>query len=124
MLCPPARDFDGALGSLPAANVFEVDEERLILAQQGIAIGFQGRAAVARVDEVDYIQQRADGIDVDSTDHGGFAVVGFRNDEAGNLTSASLEGDGQRAEDARTPPSSESSPTKRQSEMSSLVRPP
>jgi hypothetical protein len=39
MLCPPgASDFDGALCRLLSADVFEVDEELLGLAQKRIAV--------------------------------------------------------------------------------------
>ena len=90
-----AGDFDGALGGLLSADVFEVDEELLRFAQQGIAVGFDGNDAVAGVDEVDHVEQRAHGVDVDAGDHGGFFGVGFGNDHAGDLSSAGFDGDGQ-----------------------------
>ena len=95
-----AGDFDGALGGLLAADVFEVDEEFLRFFQQRVAIGFQRDDAVAGVDEVDHIEQRADGVDVDSADHGGFAGVGLGDDQLGNLAGAGFEGDGERAANA------------------------
>src|SRR5580700_2463776 len=90
-----AGDFYCPLGGLLAANVFEVNEEFLRFFQQGVAIGFQRDDAVARVHEVDYIEQRADGVDVDSADHGGFAGIGFGDDQLGNLAGAGFEGDGE-----------------------------
>ena len=95
-----AGDFDGALGGLLAADVFEIDQEFLGFVQQGVAIGFQRDDAVARVYEVDYIEQGADGVDVDSADHGGFAGVGFGDDQLGDLAGAGFEGDGERAANA------------------------
>ena len=80
-MAPGAGDFDGALGGLLAANVFEVDEEFLRFFQQRVAIGFQRDDAVAGVYEVDYVEERADGVDIDSADHGGFAGVSFGHDE-------------------------------------------
>jgi hypothetical protein len=90
-----AGDFDGALGGVLSADVFEVDEELLRLAQHGIAVGFDGSNAVAGVEEVDYVEQGAHGIDVDAADHGGFFGVGFGNDHALDFASAGFEGDGQ-----------------------------
>jgi hypothetical protein len=40
-------DLEGALGGLLAADVFEVDEELLGFAQEGVAVGFDGKNAVA-----------------------------------------------------------------------------
>ena len=49
---------------------------------------------------MDYIQQRAHGINIDSAHHGGLAGVGFGNDEAGNLFLAGFKRNGKRAPDA------------------------
>src|SRR5579863_4912297 len=95
-----AGDFDGALGGLLSADVFEVDEELLRFAEQGFVIGFDGDDAVAGVDEVDHVEQGADGVDFDASDHGGFLGVGFGNDHAGDFASPGFEGDGEGAADA------------------------
>jgi hypothetical protein len=49
---------------------------------------------------VDHIQERTYGIDIDSPDHGGFACVGFGNDQTRNLLQAGFKSDGKRAADA------------------------
>jgi len=45
--------------------------------QKRIAIGFQRKDSVAGVYKVNYIQQRAHGVDIDSANHGSFASVGL-----------------------------------------------
>ena len=95
-----AGDLDGALGGLLAANVFEIDEELLGFAQQRVAVGFDGDDAVAGVHEVNHVEQRAHGIDIQAGDHGGFLGVGFGNDHAGDFLSASFDGDGESATNA------------------------
>src|SRR5271154_149382 len=99
-MAPGAGDFDGTLGGLLSANVLEVHQKFLVLAQQGVAIGLEGDDSVAGVHKVDHVQQRTHRVYIDSADHGGFAGVGFGDDEAGNLAAASLEGDGERSTNA------------------------
>jgi hypothetical protein len=48
-----AGDFDGALGGLLAADVFEVDQEILRFAQESVAVCLQRDDAIAGVHEVD-----------------------------------------------------------------------
>ncbi len=74
--------------------------ELLRLAQQRVAVGLHGHDAVARVHEVDHVEQRPHGVDVHAADHGGFSGIGFGDDHARNLASAGLNGDGQRAANA------------------------
>src|ERR1700722_2808293 len=95
-----AGDFDGALGGLLSANVFEVDEELLRFTEQRFVVGFHRLDAVARVDEMDHVEQRADGVDFDASDHGSLFGVGFGDDHAGNFASAGFEGDGEGSADA------------------------
>ena len=95
-----AGDFDGALGRLLPAHILEINQKFLIFPQQSIAIGFQGSDSVARIHEVDYIQQRTHWINIDPADHGGLAGVCLRNHKAGDLAAAGLERDRQRPPDA------------------------
>ncbi len=95
-----AGDLDSALGGLLAADVFKIDEELLGFAQKRVAVGLDGNDAVARVHEMNYVEQRAHGVDIQAGDHGGFFGVGFGNDHAGNFSSAGLNGNGESAADA------------------------
>jgi hypothetical protein len=53
--------FAGTLGRLLSANVFEIDQEFLRFAQEGVAIRFQGSDCIAGVHEVDHIQEGGTG---------------------------------------------------------------
>jgi len=95
-----AGDLDGALGRLLAPDVLEIDEELLRLAQQRVAVGLDGKNAVAGVHEVNHIKQGAHGVDIDACDHGCFLGVGFGDNHAGNFSSAGLDGNGEGTADA------------------------
>jgi hypothetical protein len=90
-------NFDGTLGGLLAANVFEVNEEFLIFAQEGVAVSLERSDAVAGVHKVDDVKQRFHRVNVDAADHGGFAGIRLRNDESGDFAAAGFEGDWQSA---------------------------
>src|ERR1035441_5722884 len=90
-----AGDLDGALGGLLSADVFEVDVELLRFSKERVAVRFDRENAIARVHEVDHVEERTHWVDVDAGDHGGFFGVGFGDDHAGNFASAGLDGDGQ-----------------------------
>ena len=49
---------------------------------------------------MNHVEQRAHGVDVQAPDHGRFFGVGFRDDHAGNLSSAGFDGNGEGATDA------------------------
>ena len=82
-----------------SADVFEVDKKLLRLAQKGVAIGLHGRDAVARVKEMNNVEQGADRVHLDAADHGSFFRIGLGNHHARDFPSARLEGDGQCASD-------------------------
>ncbi len=80
--------FEGALGGLLAAHIAEVDGEVLELAEdlfgrnaEGFALNHADHRGVEQVDDV---EQRGDGIDVDTFDNCRFSRVGSREDEIGN----------------------------------------
>src|SRR6266498_1159307 len=73
---------------------------------------------------MDHVKQRLHGIHGDSADHGSFFGVQLRNDQTRNLLSTCLDRNGQRPANAPNPPSSDSSPTNRQSLISFFVSPP
>jgi hypothetical protein len=82
MLWPPAQAiFEGALGGLLAANVFEIHMELLRLAQQLPGIDLHARDAVAGIDVMNHVEQRFDGVDLNALHHGGFASVDFGHDQ-------------------------------------------
>jgi hypothetical protein len=85
--------FDGTLGRLLTANVFEIDQDFLRFAQEGVAIRFQGSDSVAGVHEVDHIQEGAHGVNIDYANHRGFAGIGFGDHQTGDLPRASFECD-------------------------------
>src|ERR1019366_1076738 len=80
-----AGDFEGALGGLLAANVFEIDREVLRLAEQLIGVDLQAGNAVAGIDEMNDVEQGLDGVNLNPTDHGSFASVDFGHDQAFHL---------------------------------------
>src|SRR5450432_1678407 len=63
-------------------------------------IGFHRSDAIAGVDEVDHVEQRADGIDFHAADHGGFFGVSFGDDHARDFAAAGFKGDGEGSADA------------------------
>src|SRR5579863_7171834 len=52
-----------------------------------------------RVEQLDYIEERGHGIDIDSLDHCSFGGVGLGQDEIGNALFPRQDGDGQHAGD-------------------------
>jgi hypothetical protein len=94
-------DLEGALGGLLAANVGEVEGEMLELVKDLSGFDFEGgclNAAVAGlVEQVADLEEGLDGIDVDALDDGGFAGVGFGDDEVFDAALAGGDGDGQHA---------------------------
>src|SRR5208337_5319650 len=84
-------DFERALGGLLAANVFEIHVELLRLTQQLVGVNPQAANAVAGIDVTNDLEQRLDGIDLNSLDHGSFASVDFGHDHAFHLRSAGLD---------------------------------
>ena len=97
-------DFERALGGLLAANVFEVDVEALRLAEQLSGIDLHARNAVAGIDVMNYIEQRLDGIDLNSFDHGRFPRIDFRHDHPFDLRAARFNRDRQCAPDSPQTP--------------------
>ena len=78
MLWPPAHAISRAhLGGLLAADVFEIHVELLRLAEQLAGVDLQPGNPVAGIDVMNHVEQRFDGIDLNSLDHGGFASVHF-----------------------------------------------
>src|ERR1700686_2594514 len=49
---------------------------------------------------MNHVEQRAHGVDVQAPDHGRFFGVGFRDDHAGNFSSAGFDSNGEGATDA------------------------
>ena len=92
-----ACDFEGALGGLLAANVFEIHMELLRLAEQLIGIDLQPINAVAGIDVMNDVKQRLDGIHFNAPDHGRFASVDLGHDHALHLRPTGLDRDRQRA---------------------------
>ncbi len=96
-------DFESALGGLLAAHIFEVDGEVLQLAEKLFGLDAEGLALNLAndggVEQIDDIEQRGDGIDVDAFDDGGFGGVGGGKDEVGDVLLAREDGDGQHAGD-------------------------
>src|SRR5208283_4659742 len=92
-----ARDFKGPLGGLLAANVFEIHREVLRLAEQLIGVDLQAGDAVAGVNEMNDFQQRFNRVNLNVTNHGGFASVDLGHDQAFYLRSTSLDRDRQSA---------------------------
>ena len=95
--------FERALGGLLAAHIAEVDAELLELAEE-----FLGRDAVGlalddaddgSVEQIEHIEQRGDGIDVDAFDDRGFGGVGGGQNQVGNAFFAGQDGNGQHAGD-------------------------
>src|SRR5262249_48175457 len=86
-------DFHGTLSGLLAANVFEVDGIVLAVFKHRVAVHFDGSDAVAGVHEVNDVDQRADGVDVEAGDHGGFAGVDLGDNQAGQLLAAGFDSD-------------------------------
>ena len=59
-----AGDFDGTLGGLLATDILEIDEELLGFTQKGVAIGLDRDDAVARIHEMNHVEQRFHRIDI------------------------------------------------------------
>ncbi len=95
-----AGDFEGALGGLLSANIFEVHGKLLRLAEQGFTVHAERQDAVTGVDEADHIQQRLHGIDRDASDHGCFFGVKFGDDQLRNFLASRLYRDRQGAANA------------------------
>jgi hypothetical protein len=99
-VAPGAGDFDGTLGGLLASDFFEVNKELLGLTEKRITIGLDGGDALAGVDEMDHVEQRAHGVDFYSAHHGGFFGVGLRHDHPRNLAATSFDGNRESATNA------------------------
>ena len=105
MLCPPAQAISSApLGGLLPSNVLEVDQVRLAITQQDIAIHLEGDYAIARIDEVDHIHQGLHRIDINAADHGGLAGIHLRNHETFEFLPTGFDRDGQRPSKPRVSP--------------------
>jgi hypothetical protein len=96
-------DFESALGGLLAADVGEVEGEVLELVEDLGGFDFESgdvNAAVAGlIEEVADLEEGVDGIDVDAIDDGGFAGIGFGDDEVFDAALAGGYGDGEHAGD-------------------------
>ncbi len=88
--------FERALGRLLAAHVLEVHVEVLQLAEQslsGDAVGLAlNHAHDHGVEQLQHIQQRGGGIDVDALDHGGLGGVGGGKNQVGDALFAGHDG--------------------------------
>jgi hypothetical protein len=91
------RHFKGALGSLLAANILEVDREMLELAKQGFGGDAKGLALhddeELGVEEFDYVEQRRDRIDVDAFDDGSLGGIACRQNQIRDVFFACEDGD-------------------------------
>jgi hypothetical protein len=96
-------DFEGTLGGLLAADIGEVEGEVLEFIEDLGGFNFESggvNAAVAGlVEKVADLEKRFNWIDVDALDDGGFAGVGFGDDEVFNAAFAGSNGDGEHAGD-------------------------
>src|SRR5271157_4212790 len=88
--------LEGALGRLLAAHVLEVQGEVLQLAEQGLsgdAIGLALNDAHDHgVEQLQHVEQRGGGKDVDALDDGGFGGVGSGQNQVGNAFFAGHNG--------------------------------
>jgi hypothetical protein len=87
-----AGDFEGALGGLLAANVLEIHREMLRLAQQRLLIDGDRENAVSGVQKMHNVDQQLNWIDIHPADHRRLFGIQLGNHNAGNLASASLDG--------------------------------
>jgi len=96
-------DFESALGGLLAANVGEVEGEVLEFVKDLSSFDFEcggvNTAVGGLVEKVADLEERFNRIDVDAFDDGGFAGVGFGNDEVFDASLAGGDGDGEHAGD-------------------------
>jgi hypothetical protein len=96
-------DFEGALGGLLTADIGEVEGEVLELAEDlsgfDFESGFVNAAVACLVEEVADMEEGVSGVDVDAFDDGGFACIGFGDDEVLDATLACGDGDGEHAGD-------------------------
>ncbi len=63
-------------------------------AEELVAIHLEASDAIAGIDEMDDVQQRFDGIDFETGNHGGFAGVDLWDDQTSYLSAARLNGNG------------------------------
>jgi hypothetical protein len=94
-------NFESALGGLLAAHIFEVDGKMLQLAEQRLS-RHTHRLALdladhSRVQQIEHVEQRRDGIDIHALHHRRLGRVGRRHKQVGNTFLARQDGDGQHA---------------------------
>ena len=121
-------DFEGALGGLLSTDIFEVDGEVLEFAEDRFgrdATGFALHCAEhLRVEQLEQVKERGDGVDVDAFDDGGLGSIGCGQDQIGNVFSRARMATGRIPGTGRTLPSRPSSPTMRKRETSLTCRAP
>jgi len=118
-----AGHFQGALGGLLSANFFEVDAEVLSFAEQSLPIDLQGCTPLPLFTKwIKSIRERTERLPPRPWRLQRAFSSGTTS--RGNFSGSSFDGDGSAPRTARTPPSRESSPTKRQSGTSFLFNPP
>ena len=65
-----------------AADILEIHYKMLRLTEQYITVGFDGDYPVALVHEMNHVEQRTHGIDVNPSHHGRFSGIYLGDDEA------------------------------------------
>ena len=105
-----AGDFEGALGGLLSAHVFEVDGEMLGFVQQASLIDRNGRDAVPGVHEMNHVEQRLDRIDVTPLTMAASLAFGSGTTMREIFRPRASMAMGRAPRTPRIPPSSESSP--------------
>src|SRR5262249_52497345 len=98
-----AGNFEGTLGGLLSANIFEVDEGVLGVVEEVGLVDFEGSDDVVGVYEADLVDQGTGGVSSDAAVHRRFAGVKFGNLEAGDPALAGFDGDGKRTANAGNP---------------------
>ena len=95
-----AADFNGSLGSVLTAHVFEVDEELLGVFEKAFTLDSERGSVGILVLEIDDVEGRSDWVDIHASDHGGFAGVDVGYDEPADLAAPGFDGNRQGAADA------------------------
>ena len=100
---PAAATSSARLAVCWPRTSLKVDGELLQLAEQLLGGDAKGLALDdaddGGVEQLEHIEERGDGIDVDAFDDGGFGGVGGGQDEVGDAFFAGQDGDGQHAGD-------------------------